>query len=184
MVGEITLYWGTMFSGKTTRLINDLIKADKGAICFKPLIDNRYSNDSIVSHDGLEFPATPIKQASEIFLLLTNDITTIGIDEVSLFENDLTLIPTIITLRDIGFNIILAGLDRTSEDRIFTNMAYLSAIADNCIKVRTICESCHKNLATISFYIGDEPKTGDIKVGGSSDYKALCRACANKRWDK
>lgn len=184
MIGEITLYWGTMYSGKTSALINDLIKAGEGAICFKPLIDNRYSNDCVVSHDGIEFPATPIQKASEIFLLLDNKITTIGIDEASLFENDPTFVPTVLKLRDMGYHVILSGLDRTSEDTIFTAMSYLASMADNCVKLRTKCSDCKTNLATISFYIGSEPKTSAIKVGGIGEYIPLCRSCANKRWGK
>lgn len=184
MSGEITLYWGTMYSGKTSALINELIKACEGAICFKPVIDNRYSDDCVVSHDGIQFPATPIQKASEIFLLLDNKITTIGIDEASLFEDDPSFIPTVLKLRDMGYHVILAGLDRTSEDTVFSSMAYLAAVADNCIKLRTKCNDCKTNLATISFYIGKEPKTSAIKVGGVKDYIPLCRNCANKRWGR
>lgn len=180
-LGRLTVYWGPMFSGKTTQLIKDLLEAEEKSICFKPKIDNRYGVDEVRSHDGFSFPATPVKYASDILLLLTGNITTVGIDEGSLFENDETFIPTIKCLLEMGFNVIVSGLDMTSEGEPFNCMAYLAAIADECKKFKSTCCDCKQNDSYISFYIGEEQKTEKIKVGGNNLYIPLCKDCAYKR---
>jgi len=178
-IGEITLYWGSMFTGKTTKLIEELIKAGEGAICFKPIIDNRFENEVIKTHNGHEFPATAIKQASEIFLLINKDIQLIGIDEVSLFGNDRTLIPTIETLRDIGYNIVLSGLDMDRHGKPFGQMPAIAAIADNVFKLRTICASCGDKASISSLKTNDTDSL--VLIGGENEYEPLCRTCYSKR---
>ena len=55
-VGWIEVICGPMFSGKSEELIRRLRRAmiaRKRVEVFKPTIDNRYSNDEIVSHGDL-----------------------------------------------------------------------------------------------------------------------------------
>lgn len=150
-IGELKVYWGSMFSGKTSQLIKDLMQEGTGSICFKPTNDDR-DEDVIRTHDGIEFPATPIYQASMIFMLLDEEVTTIGIEEASLFLDDPTLIPTVETLRDMGYKVIVTGLDLTAEDVPFGQMPYIAALADECIKFRAKCADCGEK-ASNSFYM-------------------------------
>jgi len=155
MTGEITLYYGDKYSTKTSALIKALIREGEGSICFKHINDG---DDYIISHCGIEFPATTIENASEIFLLLDYKITTIGIVISEFFENDITLISTIIKLRDSGYYIVLS--DTTSSNTFLSS--YLSSIADNCIKLNTS---------------GERYKTISL-------CKNQTKKCTNKRCDK
>jgi thymidine kinase len=176
-IGEVTVYWGSMFSGKTTKLIVDLVMAEEGAICFKPATDNR-DGEVIRTHDGIEFPVTTVESASEILFLLDSEITTIGIEEASLFLDDPTLLPTIELLRTLGYRVIITGLDLTAEGRPFGQMPEVAAIADNCHKFRTDCVDCGEK-ASISHFKGT--KTEVVKVGGAKEYEPLCRNCWVKK---
>ncbi len=176
-IGEVTLYWGTMFAGKTTRLIQDLKQAGEGAICFKPATDTRYSHNISKTHDGVEFPVITIKQASDIFLLLEPHITTIGIEEASLFYDDPTLIPTIITLRDMGYNVIITGIDRNLKDEPFCQMHKIAALADNCIKLRAKCVQCGRP-ASMNYFKGEDKSN---LIGGADKWEPLCRSCYMER---
>lgn len=173
-IGELTVFWGGMFSGKTTKLVNELVKAGEGAICFKPGTDDRASMDAVKTHDGIEFPATAVGTASMIFMFLDNQITTIGIEEASLFINDPTLIPTIKTLRNMGYRVIVTGLDLTSDDEPFGQMPLIAAMADECVKLRSYCAACGEK-ASNSYYTGI--KNDIILIGGSEKYAPLCRSC-------
>lgn len=175
-VGELTVYWGSMFSGKTSKLIADLVMAGEGSICFKPSNDVR--DDEVVrTHDGFEFPATAVDSASMIFMLLDSEITTIGIEEASLFLDDPTLIPTLDTLREMGYRVIVTGLDLTAEGEPFGQMPQVAAIADNAIKFRAKCAKCSEK-ASISHFKGGQKSL--VEVGGADKYEPLCRECWSK----
>ena len=62
--GWIEVIAGCMFSGKTEELIRRLRRAQiakQNVKIFKPMIDTRYSEDSIVSHNEQSLPSVLIK---------------------------------------------------------------------------------------------------------------------------
>ena len=62
--GSIEVICGSMFSGKTEELIRRLKRvriANQRIVVFKPLIDNRYAEEKIVSHDTNFFDSIPIE---------------------------------------------------------------------------------------------------------------------------
>ncbi|MCK5138773.1 MAG: thymidine kinase, partial [Thermodesulfovibrionia bacterium] len=81
--GWIEVITGSMFSGKTEELIRRLkraIIAKQKVEIFKPVIDVRYSETEIISHDENSIRSTPIENSANI-LLLASDVDVIGIDE-------------------------------------------------------------------------------------------------------
>ena len=80
--GWIEVICGSMFSGKTEELIRRLKRAQfaKQRIeIFKPIVDTRYDDEMVVSHDSNKIRSTPVPVASNI-RLLANDVDVIGID--------------------------------------------------------------------------------------------------------
>src|SRR4051794_13314010 len=68
-VGWIEVICGPMFSGKSEELIRRLRRAmiaRKRVEVFKPIIDNRYSDDEIVSHGDLRMKSQVVGNAEEI----------------------------------------------------------------------------------------------------------------------
>ena len=66
---RIKVICGPMFSGKTKGLISAITAyQDKGGkvLVFKPKMDARYSENSIMSHDKVEIQATNVVQPKEI----------------------------------------------------------------------------------------------------------------------
>lgn len=177
-VGTVTVYWGSMFSGKTTQLIKDLMYAGEGSVCFKPSTDNRDNEDIVRTHTGDEFPATVVEEASQILLLLDSEVTHIGIEEASLFLDDPTLVPTIECLREMGYHVIVTGLDLTAEGVPFGQMPNIAAISDYCYKFYAKCAECGGR-ASISHYKGGQKSV--IEVGGADKYEPLCRKCCSKK---
>jgi len=61
--GWIEVITGSMFSGKTEELIRRLRRAriaNQKVEIFKPVIDKRYSEQNVVSHDATSIPSTPV----------------------------------------------------------------------------------------------------------------------------
>ena len=79
--GWVEVICGSMFSGKTEELIRRLNRAKiaKQKIeIYKPAVDTRYDEESVVSHDETSIKSTPVQAASQI-LLLANDVDVVGI---------------------------------------------------------------------------------------------------------
>jgi thymidine kinase len=67
--GWIEVICGSMFSGKTEELIRRLRRAQiarQRVAIFKPVIDVRYSEDHIVSHNQQRIPSIPVRTPQEI----------------------------------------------------------------------------------------------------------------------
>lgn len=72
MNGLITVITGPMFAGKTKKLIeyyHNLKKTGKKILAFKPVIDKRYSQTEIVSHDNDKIPRITLKIVILPFLI-------------------------------------------------------------------------------------------------------------------
>jgi len=175
--GWIEMISGSMFSGKTEELIRRIKRAEiagqKVAI-FKPCIDNRYSEDHIVSHDAKSRISIPVKEAREI-LDHANVYEVIGIDEAQFFEND--VVEVCDYLANQGKRIIVAALDMDFTGKPFGPVPLLISIAEYVTKVHAICMRCG-NLAHYSHRLSDTQKL--VVLGEKDIYEPLCRQCFNK----
>lgn len=69
LTGWIEVICGSMFSGKTEELIRRLRRAQiakQRVSIFKPMIDVRYSEDRLVSHNLQKIPSQVVKNAEDI----------------------------------------------------------------------------------------------------------------------
>ena len=175
--GWIELVCGSMFSGKTEELIRRLKRAqfaNQKIILFKPIIDNRYSEDTIVSHQGASFEAISIDKSIEIFDKWDGE-PIVAIDEAQFFDEGISEVCT--TLAGKGVRVLIAGLDMDYKGKPFGPMPQLMAIAEYVTKVHAICVSCG-NLAQFSHRIVADTEL--VLLGAVNSYKPLCRSCFNK----
>ncbi|HWY36395.1 MAG TPA: hypothetical protein VNX68_17250, partial [Nitrosopumilaceae archaeon] len=109
--GWIEVVCGSMFSGKTEELLRRLKRAKfarQKVEIFKPIVDVRYDDTKVVSHQGNEIISTPVPASSNI-ILMANDVDVIGIDEAQFFDQG--LVDVCNQLADMGIRVIVAGLD-------------------------------------------------------------------------
>ncbi len=172
--GAIEVICGSMFSGKTEELIRRLKRARIAKLkveIFKPITDQRYDEQKIVSHDANYIISTPIPASSNI-LLLSNDVDVIGIDEAQFFDDEL---PNVCEqLANSGMRVIVAGLDMDYLGKPFGPMPQLLAVADYITKVHAICMHC-SDLAHHSFRTVTDNSL--IMLGEKESYIPLCRSC-------
>lgn len=172
--GWVEVICGCMFSGKTEELIRRLKRAkiaEMGVQVFKPLVDTRYDEASIVSHDTTSVLATPVDNSARL-LKINEETRVVGIDEAQFFDAGITEVCEELALR--GIRVVVAGLDMDYRGKPFGAMPNLLAIAEYVTKVHAICVHCG-NLATHSYRLaqGDEV----VLLGEKEQYEPRCRSC-------
>ena len=82
--GWIEVITGSMFSGKSEELIRRLRRAQiarQKVQTFKPLMDDRFSEDHIVSHSDMRIASENVKDSTELLARVNADTEVVGIDE-------------------------------------------------------------------------------------------------------
>ena len=175
--GRIEVVCGSMFSGKTEELIRRMKRAQfaqQKVEIFKPAIDTRYSDDDVVTHEGVAIHSTPVDNSSSI-LLLGNECDVIGIDEAQFFDDH--LIDVCNELAEKGVRVIVAGLDMDFRGIPFGPMPALCAIADDVMKVHAICVRCGAQAYVSHRKVQEEKR---VLLGEVNEYEPLCRVCYQK----
>ncbi len=172
--GQIEVICGSMFSGKTEELIrrlNRALIARQQVEIFKPVLDTRYHEEQVVSHNANAIRSTPVNFAEDI-LLLAGNCDVVGIDEVQFFDEQ--IVRVVGNLARSGKRVILAGLDMDFEGNPFGPMPLLMAMAEYVTKVHAICMQCG-DLAAFSFRLSSD--RGKVVLGEKESYEARCRKC-------
>jgi thymidine kinase len=174
-LGSIEVICGSMFSGKSEELIRRLRRAQiakQRVQIFKPRLDNRFSEDHIVSHSDMKMKSELVEAAPEILTQLDGETQVVGIDEAQFF--DLDLVDVCNRMADMGKRVIIAGLDQDYRARPFDPMPQLLAVAEYITKTLAICVRCGAPAnRTQRLNAG----AGRLMVGGNASYEARCRAC-------
>ena len=185
-MGKLEVICGPMFSGKSEELLRRLKRAQIAKQSFKlykPAIDNRYSDNCVVTHSGIECACTQISNA-EALLTTESYVDIIAIDEVQfLGENTPNIIEKLV---NNGKRVIVAGLDMDSYGYPFGPMPQLLAKAESVLKVVAVCEKCTAD-ATHTYRhnqsISNHATFDTILIGASDHYEARCRSCWLVRYD-
>ena len=172
--GWIEVICGPMFSGKTEELIRRLIRAQIAkqiVTIFKPSLDDRYSENYIVSHNKRKIKSISIKNIQDINKY-SKDSDVVGIDEAQFFDNE--IIEICKTLARSGKRIVIAGLEKDYQAVPFGPMPQLLADAEYVTKVNAICMQCG-DPANFSQRLTDEKN--QVVIGEIDKYEARCRKC-------
>jgi thymidine kinase len=172
--GWIEIIAGGMFSGKSEELIRRLRRAliaRQRIQVFKPLIDDRFTIEEVVSRDDRRLKATAVATSAELLSRVEIGVQVIGIDEVQFFDDG--IVDVCMQLSDAGIRVIAAGLDQDYLRRPFGPMPALLAVAEEVSKMHAVCVRCSG-----SAHYSQRIAGGDSQVEvGDSSYEARCRAC-------
>jgi thymidine kinase len=185
--GFIYVITGSMFAGKTGKLIRNLRRIEirnefsedkKKIVLFKPQKDDRHKTSEVISHNDYKFEAEVVPDVETIAAWVSkNKPDIVAIDEAQFFKVP-KLLTLLIELANQGKVIILTVLDQDFACRPFEGVPELLAEAEIVEKLHPICVGCGKR-ASRTFRLSDSKEL--IQVGGKEDYTALCRACRNDR---
>ncbi|WP_374034093.1 thymidine kinase [Bdellovibrio bacteriovorus] len=171
--GWVEVVVGSMFSGKTEELIRRLRRAEFARLqiqVFKPIIDKRYNEMAVTSHDLTTIGSTPIHDAEEIWNLLKPNTKVVGIDEGQFFGQNLVQIAQ--DLAERGLRVIIAGLDTDWQGKPFEPMPTLMAVAESVTKQHAVCVVCGSPACRTQRTAGGD---GQVLVGTHDAYEARCR---------
>lgn len=163
-----------MFSGKTEELIRRIRRASiakQKVVLFKPSIDDRYSQDQIVSHDQRKIQAVAVNDTGEL-LELARPYEVVGIDEAQFFG--MPLVQGAQQLANEGKRVIISGLDQDYAGEPFEPMPQLLAIAEYITKHLAICMVCGAPANRNQRLTKSKER---IVLGGKDAYEARCRRC-------
>lgn len=171
--GWIEVICGGMFSGKTEELIrraNRAKIAGQQVVVVKPKIDNRYSEEEVVSHNQNAIPSVVVSNADQI-ILLASDAQVICIDEAQFF--DLNILDVVNYLANSGKRIIIAGLDMDFQGKPFEPIPQLLAIAEFITKLHAVCMDSGA-MASFSERLTQDDKK--VLIGAKESYLPKSRA--------
>jgi thymidine kinase len=174
-MGWVEVICGPMFSGKSEELMRRLRRAmiaRKRVQVFKPVIDDRYSHDEIVSHGNIRMRSEVVNTAADIVKTLDWRTQVVGIDEANFMGPELIEIAN--QLADTGKQVILAGLDTDFMGRPFTPIPELLAHAESITKTLAICMRCGNPAKHTQRLVESDDL---IVVGAAGMYEARCRRC-------
>ncbi|KAK7245964.1 hypothetical protein RIF29_40818 [Crotalaria pallida] len=175
--GEIHVFVGPMFAGKTTSLLRRLQSESsngRNVAVIKSNKDTRYGLDSIVTHDGEKFPCLALTNLASFKQKLGVDayvkLDVIGIDEAQFFGD---LYDFCHEAADYdGKTVIVAGLDGNYLRRSFGSVLDIIPLADSVTKLASRCEICGKR----ALFTLRKTQEKEIElIGGADLYMPVCR---------
>lgn len=172
--GFLHIISGSMFSGKTSTLINLYNQFQPSVLVFNHSYDTRYdsNNNSVTTHDQIKIPCNSILCLSDILRHPNFQSTKfIMIDEIQFFTNIKTHVLQLV--ERYNKYVVLSGLMIDINRNPFGELAELVPLSDRFDHKLSRCFYCDtEGLFTIK-------KNADcveiIDVGSSDKYYAVCR---------
>ena len=165
-----------MFSGKSEELIRRLRRAQiarQKVQIFKPLIDDRFSDDHIVSHSDMRIASHNVTNSDELISQVARRHR--GGRASTRDSSSICNLPAACnTLADRGKRVIVAGLDQDYLGRPFEPMPQLLAIAEYITKTLAICVVCGDPANHTQRLVASSDR---VLVGATGLYEARCRHC-------
>lgn len=176
--GYLGLISGSMFSGKTSKLI-ELYK--QYTLCGIPVAvinhaaDNRYSTTVMSTHDGRTIPCI---RAEELVGLEKDPVVAksrvVLINEGQFFPD---IVEWVKALVDVEEKIVfVCGLDGDYTRKSFGKWLDLIPLCDEVTKLTSLCMTCKRHPGIFSHRLSGD--TGQILIG-ADQYIPVCRRCYN-----
>mgnify|MGYP000088113385 CR=1 FL=1 len=145
--GTLDVYAGPMYAGKTSKLLQRVLWLDhqsKKVLVVKPAKDNRYNEDTIVTHNQLSYPCISFNEFSEIednYNIMPYNFNTVCLDEIQFMDTKDTLYNIDIILNK-GIDVVCAGLDQDSRGKPWETSSMLLGLSDKILKIYGFCNVC------------------------------------------
>ncbi len=181
MRGNLETIVGAMFAGKTSELLKRILWAkhqNKKIIVIKPSIDNRYSNNKIITHNDLShdcFAMTSWKIVLENFMFDKSKVDIVFLDEIQFMDTHDTL-SNVEMILNKGIDVVCSGLDQDSRGKPWETSSMLLGLSDKIVKIYGFCNVC--GLEATKTY---RKKEGGerTQVGAANIYEPRCL----KHWE-
>jgi thymidine kinase len=180
MNASLELLIGPMFAGKTSELIRRLTtfkKANCNVLYINSILDNRGDmfsthNTSLAKYQDIDMVKTD--NLMDILHMCTK-VDVIAIDEGQFFSDLVEFYKIIVDL--YKKRLIVSGLNGTSDRKPFGKLLDLIPFCDNIEFIQSFCTTCATSgkIVPAIFSKRISNTTGNICIGGSDSYIAVCR---------
>ena len=181
MRGKLETIVGAMFAGKTSELLKRILWAkhqSKKIIVIKPIIDNRYSQEKIITHNDLShecFAMKDWKHVNDNFKFNKDFVDMVFLDEIQFMKTDETL-ENVEKILNSSIDVVSSGLDQDSRGRPWETSSMLLGLSDKIIKIYGFCNVC--GMEATKTYRKTEGG-GRTQVGAADIYEPRCL----KHWE-
>ena len=181
MRGKLETIVGAMFAGKTSELLKRILWAkhqSKKIIVIKPIIDNRYDQEKIITHNDLShdcFSMNDWKHVNDNFKFNKDFVDVVFLDEIQFMSTDETL-ENVEKILNNGVDVVSSGLDQDSRGRPWETSSMLLGLSDKIIKIYGFCNVC--GMEATKTYRKTEGG-GRTQVGAANIYEPRCL----KHWE-
>jgi thymidine kinase len=177
-MGHLTVILGCMFAQKTTELVR-MIRRYR-SVGWRVLVVNhstdiRYGKECISSHDSEQESAWMVGQLAEVDQLVrSGEYQAVAVDEGQFFPD---LFEYVTAWADqCPVNVVVAGLDGTSQREPFGDMLRLVPHAEEVMRLSALCSRCRDGTKAIySRRILEGTGSTTILVGATESYEPVCR---------
>ena len=176
MRGNLETIVGAMFAGKTSELLKRILWAkhqNKKIIVIKPSIDDRYSNEKIITHNDLSHECYSMinwKTTLNKFTFEKNLVDMVFLDEIQFMDTNDTLNNVEIILNN-GIDVVCAGLDQDSRGKPWETSSMLLGLSDKIVKIYGFCNVCGLEATKTYRKIEGGSRT---QVGSANIYEPRC----------
>ncbi len=181
MRGKLETIVGAMFAGKTSELLKRILWAkhqNKKIIVIKPIIDNRYDQEKIITHNDLSHDCFSMRNwnhVNENFKFNKDSVDMVFLDEIQFMNTEETLNNVENILKN-GIDVVSSGLDQDSRGKPWETSSMLLGLSDKIIKIYGFCNVCGME-ATKTYR---KTQGGDrTQVGAADIYEPRCL----KHWE-
>jgi len=181
MRGKLETIVGAMFAGKTSELLKRILWAkhqSKKIVVIKPIIDNRYSKEKIITHNDLShecFAMKDWKHVNDNFKFNKDLVDIVFLDEIQFMKTDETL-ENVEKILNSSIDVVSSGLDQDSRGRPWETSSMLLGLSDKIIKIYGFCNVC--GMEATKTYRKTEGG-GRTQVGAADIYEPRCL----KHWE-
>ena len=176
---EFIIFTGPMFGGKTTRLLAALDRyrhQKKEVVLLKPKSEDRYSDESVITHNGTSWQCKRISNGDEI-ITQSEGVGIVAVDEVFMIPESAT---ALIQLFLRGKTILVSSLQLSYEPAPLPEISKLLPYATRIEICPAVCTECEND----AFYTRRKKSNSNrqIEVGGEKEYEPLCYGHYRQHW--
>lgn len=181
-LAQLFFKYGAMNSGKSIDILkvaHNYEEQDKPVVLMTSGVDTRAGRGMIESRIGLQRPAVPVMDDTNIYdyvASLDKKIYCVLIDEAQFLKKEHVLQLTKI-VDDLNIPVMTFGLKNDFRNELFEGSKYLLLYADKIEEMKTICWFCpHKATMNLRIHDGQPVYEGDqVQIGGNESYYPVCR---------
>jgi thymidine kinase len=173
--GKLRIYYGCMFAGKTSALIQYISEQNlkpNEFIVLKPSVDIRSGKAVIATHDGKTHECIVFDNGMELLDFITPFTKLVAIDEAQFFNK--VILSDLKRILGKGIEVVAAGLDKDYLGRPFGLIPALMEFSDDNVQLKASCAVCGDQ-ADHTYRKVDNKVL--VLIGHSDHYEPRCGKC-------